>query len=82
MDWGYRCVLSLPVIEIMQSDLPHNLFNDLGDKEDNSEDAGKDKKVVVDEESIRLNAEAYREIHSKDKIYTVEEIFAGKADMD
>lgn len=69
--WGYRCVLTVPQIEIMQGDLPHTLFS-----------KKKGEKVVVDEEAIRLQEEANRraaERRRKDG-YTTEEVFAGAAD--
>lgn len=72
-NWGYRCELTLPQIELMQSDLPHTLFL-------------KKKKNIVDDDAIRLQMEANKKAEQRRKArqqkegYTVDEIFGGEAD--
>ena len=72
--WGYRCFLTIPQIELMQSDLPHTLYNFK-------------KKVVVDDEAIRLQEEANKKARARrenqgQRQYTLDEIFAGAADSE
>lgn len=60
----------------MQSDLPHTLYNHK-DK----------KKVVVDDEAIRLQEEANRRAEARranngQRQYTIDEIFAGAAETE
>lgn len=72
-NWGYRCELTLPQIELMQSDLPHTLFL-------------KKKKNIVDDDAVRLQMEANKKAEQRRKArqqkegYTVDEIFGGEAD--
>lgn len=74
--WGYRCVLTLPQIEIMQSDLPHTLYKKQKDR----------KKVVVDDEAVRLQEEANKRAAERraakngQQTYTIDELFADAAD--
>ena len=74
-DWGYRCVLTLPQIEIMQAELPHTLYN------------FKDNRP--DDECERLNREALEKARARHRkkaaasgprAYTLEEVFSGAAD--
>jgi len=76
MKWGirnfaYQCKLTLPEIELMMADLPHTLY---------SRRDGKPRQSDIDE-ATRLMREAY-EKKRRGEEYTVEEIFAGKAEMD
>lgn len=74
--WGYRCELTIPQIEIMQSDLPHTLYKkkSRGVKGAKSEDI---------DEATRLTLEAMerkkkiREEREKKEEFTMEEIFEG-----
>ena len=79
-NWGYRCVLTLPQIELMQSDLPHTLYIRKEKKE---------KKVCSQadiDEATRLNAESLkrsrerRRKRQQEQGYTIDEIFNGEAD--
>ena len=73
-------MLTLPQIELMQSDLPHTLFHPKD---------GKDTKVYSQEdvdEATRLNEESLKRSHERrmkrqqEQGYTLDEIFNGEAD--
>ena len=79
-NWSYRCELTLPQIEIMQSDLPHTLY--LKEKKSDGSPLASD----IDE-AARLFEEAQRQkrmkqSHGEESSYTIEEIFKGAADND
>lgn len=79
-NWGYRCVLTLPQIELMQSDLPHTLFlhkDKNGNKSVSKSDI--DEAVKANEESLRRSIER-RKKRQQEEGYTIEEIFNGEAD--
>lgn len=86
-DWGYRCVLTLPQIELMQADLPHTLYKRHGGKSSKGRRTS-DEHVVVDAECIRLTEEANRRYQAKQKVrrqekgYTPDELLAGLAEID
>lgn len=72
-NWGYRCELTLPQIELMQSDLPHTLYKKKGTS----------PKVDENDDAFRLQEEANKRAaarHKKNGEYTIEEVFAGAAD--
>ena len=80
-NWAYRCVLTLPQIELMQSDLPHTLYNT---KKKEGGGNGFSKSDLEDAE--RLNAMAMQKAAERRKRrqqkegYTIDEIFNGDAD--
>ena len=79
-NWGYRCVLTLPQIELMQSDLPHTLFlhkDKNGNKSVSKSDI--DEAVRANEESLRRSIER-RKKRQQEQGYTIDEIFNGEAD--
>ena len=81
-NWAYRCVLTLPQIEMMQSDLPHTLYN--------FRKKGKVASKAVSQSGIdeaerltlmaRQKAEERRKKRQQKEGYTVDEIFNGEAD--
>ena len=81
-NWAYRCVLTLPQIELMQSDLPHTLYN--FDKDKGKGGIGFNQSDI--DEATKLNmlsqqrAEERRKKRQQEKGYTVDEIFNGDAD--
>lgn len=79
-NWEYRCVLTLPQIELMQSDLPHTLFLHK-DKKDNKSvnKEAYDEAQAANRESLRRSIER-RKKRQQDQGYTIEEIFNGEAD--
>lgn len=79
-NWEYRCVLTLPQIELMQSDLPHTLYNHK-DKDGNPSvnKADYDEAVRANEESLKRSIERRRK-RQQEQGYTTEEIFKGEAD--
>lgn len=78
-DWGYRCELTMPQIEIMQSDLPHTLY--LKDHSKKKEPA---KNTVASDEVLRLQEEANRKMRERkarrkqeeEMTATVDELFS------
>ena len=74
-NWGYRCELTLPQIELMQTDLPHTLYIRKNDK------GGGKKNTVASDEVIRLQEEANRRMRERKKkqkqedTYSVDELF-------
>lgn len=72
----------MPQIELMQSDLPHTLYNF------KSKDEGHNVVTEIDEDAIRLNEESIRKMREKrrkrrqERGYTIDEIFNGAADED
>lgn len=79
-NWGYRCVLTLPQIELMQSDLPHTLYfhkDKNGNKSVSKSDI--DEAVKANEESLRRSIER-RKKRQQEEGYTIDEIFNGEAD--
>jgi hypothetical protein len=81
-NWAYRCVLTLPQIELMSSDLPHTLYSHK-DKKGNKgvTKADYDDAVRANEESLRRSIER-RKKRQQEQGYTREEIFNGEADED
>ena len=79
-NWEYRCVLTLPQIELMQSDLPHTLYfhkDKNGNKSVSRSDY--DEAVRANEESLKRSIER-RKKRQQEEGYTIEEIFNGEAD--
>ena len=79
-NWGYRCVLTLPQIELMQSDLPHTLY--IRKKKDGNKSVSKadyDEAQRANEESLRRSIERRRK-RQQEQGYTIDEIFNGEAD--
>jgi hypothetical protein len=81
-NWGYRCVLTLPQIELMSSDLPHTLYHHT-DKNGNKSvsKADYDDAVRANEESLRRSIER-RKKRQQEQGYHLNEIFKGEADED
>ena len=82
-NWEYRCVLTIPQIEIMQSDLPHTLYI-RKDKDGNNTSVSKadyDEAVRMNQESLRRSIER-RKKRQQEQGYTRDEIFNGEADED
>lgn len=81
-NWAYRCVLTLPQIELMQSDLPHTLYIKK-DKDGNKSvsKADYDEAVRANEESLKRSIER-RKKRQQEQGYTRDEIFNGEADKD
>lgn len=71
--WGYRCVLTNPMIELMSADLPHTLYRKKG--------AARQEDI---DESTRLMIEAAerRKKLREAEQYSINEVFEGKADLD
>ena len=72
--------MTLPQIELMQSDLPHTLFlhkDKNGNKSVSKSDI--DEAVRANEESLRRSIER-RKKRQQEEGYTIEEIFNGEAD--
>lgn len=83
-NWAYRCELTLPQIDLMQSDLPHTLY--IKDKKGTDKTpniTSKDYTDVVkaNEESLRRSIER-RKKRQQEEGYTIDEIFKGEADTD
>ena len=73
-------MLTLPQIELMQSDLPHTLY--IGKKKDGNKSVSKadyDDAVKANEESLRRSIER-RKKRQQEQGYTIDEIFNGEAD--
>jgi len=79
-NWEYRCVLTLPQIELMQSDLPHTLYI-RKDKDGNKSvsKADYDEAVRMNEESLKRSIERRRK-RQQEQGYHLNEIFNGEAD--
>ena len=81
-NWAYRCVLTMPQIELMQSDLPHTLYNFKEKKTDGGvSKADLDEAVRMNEESLRRSIER-RKKRQQEQGYHIDEIFNGEADND
>ena len=81
-NWTYRCVLTLPQIEIMQSDLPHTLYhNESRGKKDNKvySQSDIDEATRLCEEALKKSRER-RKKRQQDEGYSLEEIFNGEAE--
>jgi hypothetical protein len=81
-NWTYRCVLTMPQIELMQSDLPHTLYNhDPKDKKDTKvySQSDIDEATRLCEESLKRSRER-RAKRQQTEGYTLDEIFNGEAD--
>jgi hypothetical protein len=81
-NWEYRCVLTLPQIELMQSDLPHTLYNF---KKKSKEGGGTIIQSDIDEAErltilAKQKAEERRKKRQQKEGYTIDEIFNGDAD--
>lgn len=73
-------MLTLPQIELMQSDLPHTLYNRKDKKENKSvSKVDYDDAVRANEESLKRSIERRRK-RQQEQGYTIEEIFNGEAD--
>lgn len=75
-------MLTLPQIEIMQSDLPHTLYNhDPKDKKDTKvySQSDIDEATRLCEESLK-RSRARRAKRQQEQGYTLDEIFNGEAD--
>ena len=78
VNYTARCVLTIQQISLMQSDLPHTLYNHKakdGDKSFNPHDKAFELQAEADRK-----AEARRKARQEKEGYTVEEIFRGEAD--
>ena len=73
-------MLTLPQIELMQSDLPHTLYI-RKDKDGNKSvsKADYDEAVRMNEESLKRSIERRRK-RQQEQGYTLDEIFNGEAD--
>lgn len=83
-NWAYRCVLTLPQIELMQSDLPHTLYNFKKDKDGGGGGATVSQEGIDEAERLMLLAKQKAEERKKKRQqkegYTLDEIFNGDAD--
>lgn len=78
-----RCVLTVAQIELMQSDLPHTLYNRVGkDKKKGSKVTEKPFKYNPNDKAIKLQEEANRRAEERQRMkaegkipYTTEELF-------
>jgi len=74
--WGYRCELTLPQIELMQSDLPHTLYKTRKEKGRSSQgdidEANKAMLEALERKRKRLEESSVR--------YTIDDVFNGVAD--
>ena len=72
--------MTLPQIELMQSDLPHTLYFRNNKNENKSvSKSDYDEAVRANEESLRRSKER-RKKRQQEQGYTIEEIFKGEAD--
>ena len=72
----------MPQIELMQSDLPHTLYNFKEKKTDGGvSKADLDEAVRMNEESLRRSIER-RKKRQQEQGYHIDEIFNGEADND
>lgn len=80
-NWGYRCVLTLPQIELMQSDLPHTLYNfkSKGQKGQSFSQSDIDEAEKLNLLARQKSEENRRKRQQKEG-YTIDEIFNGDAD--
>ena len=81
-NWAYRCVLTLPQIELMQSDLPHTMYNQKKKDKGGNKSVSKadyDEAVKKNEESLRRSIER-RKKRQQEQGYHLNEIFNGEAD--
>ena len=82
-NWAYRCVLTLPQIELMQSDLPHTLYN-FKKKGKGGGGASVSQSGIDEAERLTLlakqKAEERRRKRQQKEGYTLDEIFNGDAD--
>jgi hypothetical protein len=71
----------MPQIELMQSDLPHTLYNYHKDKDGNKSvsRADYDEAQRLNQESLRRSIER-RKKRQQEQGYTIDEIFNGEAD--
>ena len=76
-NWGYRCVLTLPQIELMLTDLPHTLFHS---KSKTLHDSDVEEANRLQEEANRKAAERRRRKESDE--YTIDELFKGVAEQE
>ena len=80
-NWAYRCVLTLPQIELMQSDLPHTLYKHKSDRNKTKSYSQSE----IDEatrltELARQKAEERKRKRQQEHGYNLDEIFNGEAD--
>ena len=81
-NWAYRCVLTMPQIELMQSDLPHTLYiRKDKERKPSVSKADYDDAVRANAESLRRSIER-RKKRQQEQGYTITEIFKGEADED
>lgn len=71
-DWGYRCELTLPQIELMQSDLPHTLYKNKNNKAS--------KEDIDEAERAMMEALERKKKRMESKGLTIDEVFNGEAD--
>lgn len=80
-NWGYRCYLTLPQIELMMADLPHPLFpqkaGESGNKAYSQSDI--DEATALTMAAMKRNREKHP-IQDREQSYTLEEVFNGDAD--
>ena len=77
-NWGYRCELTLPQIDLMQSDLPHTLYNNSkGGNTPSQEDY--DEAARLNELSLKRALEK-RKKRQQEEGYLLNEVFNGEAD--
>ena len=79
MNYGYRWILTMPQIEIMQADLPHTLYNRRSGKKDGAADGFKynpeDPAIAKTIEAMRRRKERM-EKEGKEVEYTMDELFS------
>ena len=82
MNFGYNWILTVPQIEIMQSDLPHTLYLRDHDKKGRRKAADKDFRYNPNDKAIALQEEANRRALERRKAkaegkipYTTDELF-------
>lgn len=81
-NWTYRCVLTLPQIELMQSDLPHTLYNHSPKGTAGTttySQADIDEATRMNEESLKRSRERRRK-RQQEQGYHIDEVFNGEAD--
>ena len=77
-NWGYRCVLTLPQIELMQSDLPHTLYD--FKKKSDAKGATFSRADLDEAERLNMAAMQKRKKRQQEEGYTIDEIFNRDAD--
>ena len=75
--WGYRCELTVPQIEIMQSDLPHTLIISKEETKSKIDTADYDEATRLNEMALQRALERRQAEKDRQRQHTVDDIFNG-----